>query len=330
MKFDFTTCPTCRSLEELMSNRNNPMAKPMCFKCLAKLVNPDDMQSVEKFCRTYNIAFDPAVWLKLRKTVPTTPLLLRTYAAAMLDEKDNALNNNGEYMDATNLSFEQLNRLWATTLRQEDIMARIPEIKESFVERARINWGSQYDFEELVKLEDLYYQSVKANSITNPIQKESLRTMLKLMIDINKGIQMRDTNDVKTLTTAFQTLAKTAQLDTLIEGTHTDDITTVAEIVETVEDAGFDMPYYDEEERDAIDAAIHDIEESNARLVKGATGLGPQIEQMMNKYNLDKQNEKMAASEREVSVDQLLDAYSEDVEVEEESDDLITEEKFED
>lgn len=329
MNFKFATCPRTRTLSKLMSNRNNPMAEEVSFEFIASIINIRDAHDAEKFCRTYNIAYMPDVWMKLVDAIPLPSKMIEEYAAAMFDERNNALDGQtGEYIDRADLTFEQVNQLWSKTLKQRDILARLKPIQEDFVMRERLNWGEQYDFNDLLKLNDLYIQSLKANSITNPIQKESLRTLLKIMIDINHAIVLKDTAELKALTAAFSTMAKTAQLDNMIETTHTDELSTLAEIAQIVEDSGFDMPYYDGADRDAIDMAIHDIEESNARLVKTATGLGPQIEQMITKYREEQTQQVAKEAEAELDLSSLLQAYDEQQQVEEEDDSLITEGEF--
>lgn len=330
MSLQFDTCPKCRSLNTLMSTAKNPMAQPLCFDCIVKIIDIHNIHDAEKFCRTYNIPFSPDVWIKLEEQIPVPSKMVQTYAEAMLDERNNALDGStGEFVDRAGLTFEKINMQWAQMIKQREIISKIAPLKEAFIEREQLNWGDKYNFEDLLKLNDLYIQSLRANSITNPIQKESLRTLLKIMIDINKAIVLKDTRDLKSLTTAFSTMAKTAQLDNLIEETHTDDLTTLAEIVQIVEDSGFEMPYYDGKDRDGIDIAIHNITESNARLVRTATGLGPQIEQMIAKYKQEEEEKKTKKAEEEVSITDLLDHYDEAQSIEEEDDSLLTEEVFE-
>ena len=329
MDFRFGTCPRTKTLSVLMSNRNNPMAEELSFEFIASITNVHDTHDAEKFCRTYNIPFMPDVWIKMADSIPVPATMIKEYAAAMFDERNNALNGEtGEYIDRAHLTFETINNLWSKTTKQRDILLRLKPLQDDFVTRERINWGDQYDFNDLVKLSDLYIQSLKANSITNPIQKESLRTLLKIMIDINRAIVTKDTAELKSLTAAFSTMAKTAQLDNMIETTHTDELSTLAEIAQIVEDSGFEMPYYDGADRDAIDIAIHDIEESNARLVKTATGLGPQIEQMMAKYREEQEQGAAEAAQADIDISSLLAAYDTEQQIEEEDDSLITNEDF--
>ncbi len=322
MPIKVDTCPRCHTRKYIMTNEKNPLAQPICFSCIAHYINILDMHDAERFCRTYNIPLVPELWIKLTKNVTESPAAM---IKAYVDSFQAALSEPGSaYADLTDATFEKLNSIWSDEIRQRDIISRIPEFKVAFIERASINWGNTYSFEELMKLEDLYYQSLKANSITNPIQRESLRTLLKVLIDINKAIAANDSQELKNLTGAFGQLAKTAQLDNMIDQTRTDDLTTLAEIVQIVEDSGFEMPYYDGTDRDGIDVAIKNIQESNARLIKGATGLGPQIEQMIAKYQQEREEALADDAAAETPLSSLIAEYGEPDEIADEDDSEIT------
>lgn len=319
-------CTHCGRTTETMPTDRNPMAATICFSCLSSLIDIHSIQSAALFCRTYNIAFAPDLWIKLAERPNISPALtIHQYAEMALNPTQAAyVDLPPDFKDPASLTWERLDNLWAERRKQFDILAHVDEVRESFIERARLNWGAQYSFEELLKLEDLYYQSLRANSITNPIQRESLRTLLKVMIDMNKAIATKDSGELKNLTNSFAQLAKTAQLDNLIDETHTDDLTTLAEIVQIVEDSGFQMPYYDGKNRDAIDFAIKDITECVGKLVKNATGLGSLIEQMQNKYRTEEETKAAQEAQNEAPLASLLDTYSDDTPIPDEDDALIT------
>ena len=71
------------------------------------------------------------------------------------------------------------------------------------------------------------------------------------MADMDNAITLKDATELKNLASTYKTLAATAQLSEMIEKTKTDDITTLAEVAETLEANGFIMPYYHGEEKDA-------------------------------------------------------------------------------
>ena len=70
-------------------------------------------------------------------------------------------------------------------------------MKDAYILREGITWGHQYSFEELIELDSLYIQSIQANRITNPLQKKSLKTLLKVMVDMDKAILNHDSTELK-------------------------------------------------------------------------------------------------------------------------------------
>ena len=58
-------------------------------------------------------------------------------------------------------------------------------MRDAFEERARTKWGLGYTFIELIQLENLLINTIKAHNVTEPmrldaIQKRRLRFLLKL------------------------------------------------------------------------------------------------------------------------------------------------------
>ena len=220
-----------------------------------------------------------------------------------------------------------MNSYWSRMKTQTAIMAKIEPFKNSYVERESLIWGEQYDFAQLLELDSLYIQTLQANKITNPLQKKALRTLLKVMMDMDQAIVEHDSNTLKALSSSFQTLSKTAQLDQMIEESKTEDLTTLSEVAELLEREGFEMPYYDGGNRDAIDFAIKNIQETTADLVKNATGLGAQIESMVNRMKIDKEIQKTEEATSDLTVEELIGNY-ENLEIAEEDDDAVLNEDF--
>jgi len=168
---------------------------------------------------------------------------------------------------------------------------------------------------------------LQANKITNPLQKKALRTLLKVMMDMDQAIVEHDPNTLKALSSSFQTLSKTAQLDQMIEESKTEDLTTLSEVAELLEREGFEMPYYDGGNRDAIDFAIKNIQETNAALIKESTGLTAQIESITNRLKMEQELQKTAEATSDISIDDLMQNYD-NIEIPEEDDELVLDEDF--
>lgn len=160
------------------------------------------------------------------------------------------------------------------------MLKKLNPIRDSYVDRGRLKWGEQYTFEEIIKLDSIYSRTLKANNITNPMQKEAVKTLCKLQIEMDEAIRMKDAKAIKDFSNAWSTFAKQADLENMINETKTDDITTVAELYDYMEKSGFKFKFYDGFDRDEVDRTIKDITETNRRLILESTGLQPLLEEM--------------------------------------------------
>jgi hypothetical protein len=79
LKFKIAKCPVCGEMGEMVTT-NNVLAQPICFRCVQKNLKYDNLQDANKFCRTYNIPFDPALWIKMAGTLKEK--VFREYMAA--------------------------------------------------------------------------------------------------------------------------------------------------------------------------------------------------------------------------------------------------------
>lgn len=112
------------------------------------------------------------------------------------------------------------------------------------------------------------------------MQKEAVKTLCKLQIEMDEAIRMKDAKAIKDFSNAWSTFAKQADLENMINETKTDDITTVAELYDYMEKSGFKFKFYDGFDRDEVDRTIKDITETNRRLILESTGLQPLLEEM--------------------------------------------------
>ena len=66
IEFKTGKCPKCGRLAEIVLS-NNPISPGLCNKCLAKELDPANIQQADFFCRTYNLPFDPSKWIELQQ-----------------------------------------------------------------------------------------------------------------------------------------------------------------------------------------------------------------------------------------------------------------------
>ena len=79
--------------------------------------------------------------------------------------------------------------------------------------------------------------------------------------------------EINELSKAYQNFVKTAKIDDLITASSQDVIANVAQLVQYIEDRGYQFNYYDNVDRDIVDKSIKDMQNFIRRLVLDATGL---------------------------------------------------------
>lgn len=326
MNFKYAKCPKCGKIGLLVFNNNPIVGESICFDCAASNLSYNNLEHADLFCRTYNLPFNPELWTMLANEVGSQ--VFKDYAEIILSDKDNF----------PNLAYESSTRdLWAKTNKEWEkcnsfslLLAKLEPIRESYTTRGRLKWGEQYSFEEIIRLDSIYTKTLKANKITNPIQKAAVQTLCKLQIETDKAIRAGDPKAIKDFSSAWATFAKQADLENMINETKTQDITTVAELYEYMEDQGFIFKYFDGVDKDEVDRTITDIQESNRRLVLEATGLQSLLEDMIRKQQ-EQQEEKYTTEVAEKqSLAEMLDLEIDADEVAVENDEEVLEYTFDD
>ena len=173
---------------------------------------------------------------------------------------------------------------------------------------------------------------MKANNITNPLQKEAVKTLCKIHVELNEAIRAKDAKAMKDYSSSYSTFAKEANLEGMINETKTDDITTVAELYDYMERQGFQFKFYDGFDRDEVDRTIKDIQDTNRRLILESTGLQPLLEEMAHQKMQTAEEEHAAqiVEQEGTTLKDLLNFKPEDGEIDTEDDTTALELEFSD
>lgn len=251
----------------------------------------------------------------------------RKYTELILEDEEN--RPNLAYESQTSDIWKRTTKEWEKCRSFSEILNKLKNIKESYIERGRLKWGEQYTFEELINLDSLYTRTVKANNIVNPLQKEAVKALCKIHIEMDEAIRAKDAKALKDFSTTYATFAKQADLEGMINETKTDDITTVAELYDYMEKNGFQFKFNDGFDRDEVDRTIKDIQEYLRRLVLESTGLQPLLEEMMRTKTQTAEEEKTAQATASTTLEDLMNFTPEDTEIDTEQDDDVINETFE-
>ena len=315
--FKYAKCPKCGRHGELMFSNNPLSGETICFNCIKENLNYQSLEHADFFCRTYNLPFDADLWLDFIEHHGED--VFQFYTSVILTQQED--KQNLYYTSSTRDLWSRANKEWEKCRSFAQVLQRIKPIKESYIERGYIKWGEQYTFEELVKLDSIYSRTLKANNIINPMQKEAVRTLCKLQIELDEAIRAKDPKAIKDFSAAYSTFAKQADLETMINESKTDDITTVAELYQYMEDQGFIFKFHDGFDRDEVDRAITDIQEANRRLILESTGLQSLLEDMIRKKTEEREATFAQQIVEETNLQDLMNFTAEDGEIDTESDD---------
>lgn len=246
----------------------------------------------------------------------------------LLEDREN--QPNLAYSTSTKDLWARTNKEWEKCRSFTQILNKLTPIRESYIDRGHLKWGEKYTFEELIQLDSLYTRTLKANNVTNPMQKQAIKTLCKLHIEIDAAIRAGDAKAMKDYATAYDKFAKEADLEGMINDTKTEDITTVSELTDYCERHGWVPKFYDGYSRDEVDAAIKDIQDTNRRLILENTGLQPTLEEMMRQRmrNEEEAFSTAATQEEGKTIEDLLNFKPEDQEVETESDSDVADTDF--
>lgn len=326
MIFKTSKCPCCGKIGPLILNNNPIIGESICFDCLNSNLNYHNIEHADFFCRTYNLPFQPDLWIALADEVGFK--VYQSYAETVLSDKANFPNL--AYDSSTKDLWAKTNKEWEKCASFSLLLAKLEPIRESYVTRGRLKWGEQYTFEELIRLDSIYTKTLKANKITNPIQKAAVQTLCKLQLETDKAIRIGDPKAIKDFSSAWSTFAKQADLENMINETKTQDITTVAELYEYMEDQGFVFKYFEGADKDEVDRTITDIQESNRRLVLEATGLQPLLEEMIRKRQEKEEEQYMTEVSEKQSLAEMLDLGMVEEDVATENDEEVLDYTFDD
>lgn len=316
MKFNTGKCPKCGYNKKLMFQNNPIGGTPICFDCIKENLNSTNLEHADFFCRTYNLPFQPELWVELEKIHHQE--VFEQYAQAVLEDPNN--QPNLAYSSSTHDLWNRTNKEWEKTRSFMEVLNKISSIKDSYVMRGRLKWGEQYTFEDIIKLDSIYTRTLKANNITSPLQKEAVKSLCKLHVEMDEALRAKDAKALKDFSTTYQAFAKAANLEEMINETQTDDITTVAELYDYMEKQGFQFKFYDGFDRDEVDRTIKDIQDANRRLILESTGLQPILEDMINQRKRTIEEEHAAKIAQEQSLSELLEFQSEGEEIDTEDD----------
>ena len=107
INFTVGICPKCGRKGVLMKSNNPLSGETICFDCIRNNLNYENLEHADFFCRTYNLPFNPELWMKLAEEYQEA--VFRKYTEMVLDDAENQ----------PNLAYESSTHdLWARTTKE--------------------------------------------------------------------------------------------------------------------------------------------------------------------------------------------------------------------
>ena len=268
-------CPQCGNIHYVVPS-NNPLVKGVCINCLNETLDVSRVDHFEFFCRTYNLPFSPNIYMNLYREYKLMTFV--KYVETLVD--DGKLNFN----EPTGDLWKEVEKEWSKVKTYTDILLKLPIVREGFEERSRVKWGMEYTFGELIQLENLLVNTIKAYNITDPMRLDAIKKACKLSVKIDSLIESGDAKSIKDYTAAYQSFLKAAQIEELGQVASEGTIKTVADLYKYMEKNGFEFEFYDKEERDIVDKTINDIKSTIRNEIVNATGLDIKLEEIQKSF----------------------------------------------
>lgn len=306
----------------------NPLIPDICIEKVQGLLDYNNVEDADFFCRTYNLPFEPTIWINMAKEYQDR--VFEEYTKLYNDDE----YNEDQYENWNKDLWKDLNEEWGLVQTHEHLVSKIKPIKEGFMLRNQIKWGSNYTFEELITLENLFVNTLSANDVSNPMQIDAIKKACKMSVALDRAIVDGDAREINDLSKAYQSFIKTAKIDDLITASSQDVISNVAQLVEYIEKEGFEFTFYDDVERDIVDKSLKDIQQFLQRLVMDATGLDSVFETISNAVKEEDAVKKDSESFERVPLEDLYQnaviGQSEEFDAELEAEEILFDEDEED
>lgn len=267
-KFVMRPCTTCGELlgEENYLPTNSPFYPdghvPMCDSCIDSYLKESNYSwdKVDEICRYMNIPFIPKEWdnnLNENKVYP-----FNVYCKKMSEAQYEGINWKtyfDTYVDLQN----------GNALEQE-----LPLIDELQKKQLRARWGSNYDDEALLYLENLYQNTLATQNISSALQADGLLRLCKMNYEADNKI--RAGQDIDKIIRSIDTQTKSLEL-TPKNSKNLNDFDTIGELIKWFEKRGWRFNYYDNVSRDVVDETMKNIQNFNQKLYVNEVGIGEEI-----------------------------------------------------
>lgn len=217
---------------------------PICKSCIKKEVSEDDIDSVKKILRQIDKPFIVDAWNTAKNSTADT---FGTYIKM--------INSLIQYKGLTYEDSDSDKKI-----REEVVLSLDEDVYEPFkpTREMIVKWGSNFQPDEYLKLEETWNDMMVANDITTPQHKKNLAQYCKLSVLMDRALDNGQYGDYDKLKKQFDNTEKSSGFRPIDRksGSESAGIRTFSQIFEEIERDGFIKPAPIDVEPDIVDMTI--------------------------------------------------------------------------
>lgn len=254
-------------------NTNSPMfpsgKAPICKKCLAKMIDYNNIQTIYDVFQTMDIPFFYNRWEETMKKNPDNPFgNYMRMANSGINEfegarwKDSIFNKNTDCnKDGNTYTIDDL---------EENLLKDFKPTRDML-----IRWGSKYTPEQYIKLENFYTDMMEKNNIETPQEIDYLKKLAVISMKMDEELELGNYSQVKQLGDLFSKYMADSKFRAMdkTDADKTGGIRNFSTIYAEVESDGFIPPWEEYRKikgltQDIVDKCIMHMENFICRLNK--------------------------------------------------------------
>ena len=275
----------------------------LCYECIAKKVEFNDLDAVDKLCQSLDIPFVANEWLRIYRGGEDREMILREYVRHIAE---------GEYAEK---SWKQYNLYWEKARETDSVMRSLPQLEAELFTYLRKKWGAYEDFgvEQYLKMESYEKNTLNFYNFRDEARRDMIRKLALVSVLIDQKLASGDTREVATLISSYQSLMKESGIQNAVQN-DTETIESLSELIAFLEKNNWLMDYKVSENRDIVDATIRNFQQYVQSLVSGS---GEEISQL---YNAKLMEEEAGTNLNEDEIEMLFEnQQAEEEQLDEES-----------
>lgn len=243
----------------------------LCLTCLEKMVDPSDLNQVDKMCQWLDIPLFVNEWTRLWKSAKERTL--HVYVKL--------LGDNPSY---ASLDWTTVNEKWQDAERCGTLIDNIPVVADGWRAEMMRKWPSdqERDDDDYHYLENFYNDLCTTQNLVSATQRDDAKRLCEVGLLATKKI--RAGLDAKNEMAIYHNIVKTEGFEPK-NAKNIGDFDSVGELYTWLEKRGW-KPKWHTEPQDSVDFTIKNIQKYLQRLVAGEGSLGDQVENRRKQLEL--------------------------------------------